>query len=131
MNGDVSGGDTISSYTGTYVQDGDRFTATIAVKRHTQGARQYRRCQKSVGDMESIVGIRRLIKSANFADLVSGLKRLRSALRAMSRPIAARCINQALTSAARGGVAAAMSLIGQKPLTICGHVVWDLLLQGV
>jgi len=37
MDGDVSGGDTISSYTGTYVQDGDKFTATIAVKRHTQG----------------------------------------------------------------------------------------------
>jgi hypothetical protein len=37
MDGDVSGGDNISSYTGTYVQDGDKFTATIAVKRHTQG----------------------------------------------------------------------------------------------
>jgi hypothetical protein len=37
MDGDVSGGDTISSYTGTYVQDGDKFAATIAVKRHTQG----------------------------------------------------------------------------------------------
>ena len=37
MDGDVSGGDTISCYTGTYVQDGDKFAATIAVKRHTQG----------------------------------------------------------------------------------------------
>ena len=38
MDGDVSGGDTtISSYTGTCVQDGDKFAATIAVKRHTQG----------------------------------------------------------------------------------------------
>jgi hypothetical protein len=37
MDGDVSGGDTISSYTGTYVQDRDKFAATIAVKRHTQG----------------------------------------------------------------------------------------------
>src|ERR1700716_2243330 len=37
MDGDVSGGDTISSYTGTYVQEGDKFAATIAVKRHTQG----------------------------------------------------------------------------------------------
>ena len=37
MDGDVSGGDNISHYTGTYVQDGDKFTATIAVKRHTQG----------------------------------------------------------------------------------------------
>ena len=36
MDGDVSGGDTISSYTGTYVQDGDKFAATIAVRRHTQ-----------------------------------------------------------------------------------------------
>ena len=31
MDGDVSGADTISSYTGTYVQDGDKFAATIAV----------------------------------------------------------------------------------------------------
>jgi hypothetical protein len=31
LYGDVSGGDTISSYTGTYVQDGDKFAATIAV----------------------------------------------------------------------------------------------------
>jgi hypothetical protein len=38
MDGDVSGGDNISHYTGTYVQDGDKFTATIAVRRHTQGA---------------------------------------------------------------------------------------------
>jgi hypothetical protein len=37
MDGNVSGGDNISSYTGTYVQDGDKFAATIAVKRHTQG----------------------------------------------------------------------------------------------
>src|SRR5882724_9885748 len=37
MDGNVSGGDTISSYTGTYVQDGDKFAATVAVKRHTQG----------------------------------------------------------------------------------------------
>jgi hypothetical protein len=37
MDGDVSGGDNISHYAGTYVQDGDTFTATIAVKRHTQG----------------------------------------------------------------------------------------------
>ncbi len=33
----MSGGDTISSYTGTYVQDGDKFSATVAVRRHTQG----------------------------------------------------------------------------------------------
>src|SRR5258706_11768216 len=33
----MSGGDNISSYTGTYVQDGDKFAATIAVTPHTQG----------------------------------------------------------------------------------------------
>jgi len=37
MEGNVSGGDTISAYTGTYVHDGDKFSATVAVKRHTQG----------------------------------------------------------------------------------------------
>jgi hypothetical protein len=37
MDGNVGGGDNISSYTGTYVQDGDKFAATIAVRRHTQG----------------------------------------------------------------------------------------------
>jgi hypothetical protein len=37
MDGNVSGGDNISSYTGTYVQDGDKFAATIAVRQHTQG----------------------------------------------------------------------------------------------
>ena len=37
VDGDVSGGDDISHYTGTYVQDGDKFTATIEVRRHTQG----------------------------------------------------------------------------------------------
>ena len=37
MDGNVSGGDNISEYTGTYVQDGDKFAATIAVRRHTQG----------------------------------------------------------------------------------------------
>src|ERR1700751_1291306 len=36
-DGNVSGGDNLSSYTGTYVQDGDKFAATIAVRRHTQG----------------------------------------------------------------------------------------------
>ena len=37
MDGKVSGGDNISSYAGTYVQDGDKFAATVAVRRHTQG----------------------------------------------------------------------------------------------
>jgi hypothetical protein len=31
MDGNVSGGDSISGYTGTYVQDGDKYSATIAV----------------------------------------------------------------------------------------------------
>ena len=38
MNGEVSGGDNISSYTGTYIQQGDEFTATLSVKRHAQGS---------------------------------------------------------------------------------------------
>ena len=38
MDGNMSGGDNISSYTGTYVQQGDKFTAAISVKRHTQGS---------------------------------------------------------------------------------------------
>jgi hypothetical protein len=33
----TSAGDNISEYTGTYVQDGDKFSAAIAVRRHTQG----------------------------------------------------------------------------------------------
>jgi hypothetical protein len=37
MDGDVSGGDRISEYTGTYVQDGDKFSAIIEVRRHSQG----------------------------------------------------------------------------------------------
>jgi hypothetical protein len=36
LDGDVCGSDTISCCTGTYVQDGDKFAATIAVRRHTQ-----------------------------------------------------------------------------------------------
>jgi hypothetical protein len=37
LDGTVSGGDNLSSYTGTYIQDGDKFAATVAVRRHTQG----------------------------------------------------------------------------------------------
>jgi hypothetical protein len=37
VDGRMSGGDNLSSYTGTYVQDGDNFAATIAVRRHTEG----------------------------------------------------------------------------------------------
>ena len=38
VDGAVSGGDNVSSYTGTYYQDGDKFVAAIAAKRHTQGS---------------------------------------------------------------------------------------------
>jgi hypothetical protein len=62
----------------------------------------------------SISGAHRRIKSANFADLVSGLKRLRSAPRAACRPIAARCASNRPTSSGGGGVAAALSRIGQS-----------------
>jgi hypothetical protein len=58
--------------------------------RYSQAARRCRRCQeiwRRYG--ASISGAHRRIKSANFADLVSGLKRLRSVPRAASRPIAA------------------------------------------
>jgi hypothetical protein len=37
LSKDSTAGDTVSSYTGTYVQDGDKFAAAIAVKRHAQG----------------------------------------------------------------------------------------------
>ena len=37
MDGEVRGGDSISSYIGTYTQEGDNFSAAIAVRRHTQG----------------------------------------------------------------------------------------------
>ena len=37
MDGEVRGGDSISSYIGTYTQEGDNFSATLAVRRHTQG----------------------------------------------------------------------------------------------
>jgi hypothetical protein len=33
----VTGGDTVLTYTGSYVADGDKFTAFIATKRHTPG----------------------------------------------------------------------------------------------
>jgi hypothetical protein len=33
MDGNLSGGDNVSNYTGAYVQDGDKFAATIAVRR--------------------------------------------------------------------------------------------------
>jgi hypothetical protein len=36
-DGRMAGGDTVMAYTGSYVEDGDKFTATIATQRHTQG----------------------------------------------------------------------------------------------
>jgi hypothetical protein len=36
-DGKVTGGDTVLAYTGSYVADGDKFTAFIATKRHTPG----------------------------------------------------------------------------------------------
>jgi hypothetical protein len=36
-DGKVTGGDTGLAYTGSYVADGDKFTAFIATKRHTPG----------------------------------------------------------------------------------------------
>jgi len=37
QDGNVSGGDTVISYSGTYKQDGDEFSADIAIKRHAAG----------------------------------------------------------------------------------------------
>jgi hypothetical protein len=36
-DGKVTGGDTALAYTGSYVVDGDNFTAFIATERHTPG----------------------------------------------------------------------------------------------
>ncbi len=36
-NGEISGGDSVLSYSGRYEVDGDRFTATLFTKRHTAG----------------------------------------------------------------------------------------------
>lgn len=36
-DGKVTGGDTVLAYTGSYVEDGNTFTASIATQRHTQG----------------------------------------------------------------------------------------------
>jgi hypothetical protein len=37
VDGRISGGDTVLSYDGSYSQDGDLFTATVATRRHTEG----------------------------------------------------------------------------------------------
>jgi len=36
-DGKVSGGDTVMTYDGSYLQNEDHFTASIATRRHTQG----------------------------------------------------------------------------------------------
>ncbi len=36
-DGKVTGGDTVLAYTGSYVEDGNAFSASIATQRHTQG----------------------------------------------------------------------------------------------
>jgi hypothetical protein len=36
-DGKVTGGDTVLAYTGSYVVEGDKFTASVATQRHTQG----------------------------------------------------------------------------------------------
>lgn len=36
-NGQLRGGDSALAYTGTYSQDGDKFSATVATSRHAQG----------------------------------------------------------------------------------------------
>jgi T3SS negative regulator,GrlR len=36
-DGNISGGDNVSAYTGSYVVDGDKFTASLASRRHTPG----------------------------------------------------------------------------------------------
>lgn len=37
QDGNVSGGDTVIAYSGSYRQDGDTFSADIAIKRHSVG----------------------------------------------------------------------------------------------
>ena len=36
-DGKMIGGDTVIAYTGSYVEEGDKFTASITTERHTQG----------------------------------------------------------------------------------------------
>jgi hypothetical protein len=36
-DGKMTGGDTVISYAGSYVEEGDTFTASITTKRHTEG----------------------------------------------------------------------------------------------
>ncbi len=36
-DGKLTGGDTVIAYSGTYFQNGDKFSASITARRHTQG----------------------------------------------------------------------------------------------
>ena len=36
-DGKLTGGDTVLAYTGTYIQNGDRFSASVMTQRHTPG----------------------------------------------------------------------------------------------
>jgi hypothetical protein len=82
----------------------------------------------------SISGAHRRIKSANFADLVSDLKRLRSAPRAASRPIAAECKQAAYLKRQREvrypGRLWDLNLIEVSRETGLSHEVADTLIQG-
>jgi hypothetical protein len=46
-DGKVTGGDPVFAYSGSYVQNGDEFSASLATRRHTQG-------QPSVFDMDNV-----------------------------------------------------------------------------
>ena len=46
-DGKLTGGDTVLAYTGTYIQNGDRFSASVTTRRHTQG-------QPSVFDIDNV-----------------------------------------------------------------------------
>ena len=81
----------------------------------------------------SIAGTHQRIKSANFADLVSGLKRLRSAPRAA--PALLRSGVQAIRRLASSGQREAAVLLPPSVSSLNAadnlrRVVWDLLLQA-
>jgi hypothetical protein len=46
-DGKVTGGDPVFAYSGSYVQNGDKFSASLTTRRHTQG-------QPSVFDMDNV-----------------------------------------------------------------------------
>jgi hypothetical protein len=46
-DGKVTGGDPVFAYSGSYFQNGDRFSASLTTRRHTQG-------QRSVFDIDDV-----------------------------------------------------------------------------